>query len=144
MNRIHISEDAAKLILRVTIGTLVLMHGFFKIMNPGAVDFVGSLFAQAGLPAFLAYLVYVGEVVAPIMLILGYQTKIASGLIAITLLVAIFLAHSSQIFTVGETGGWAIELQALYFLGALAVFGLGAGKYALDDEANEYARTVMA
>lgn len=130
--RMSISEDTAKLILRLTIGILVLFHGLFKLQNPGAVGFIGSLFAGVGLPVFLAYLVYVGEVVAPIMLIVGYKTKLAAALVAVTLFVAIMLAHTSQIFSLGEMGGWAIELQGLFFFGAVAIFGLGAGRYALE------------
>ena len=134
LKKITMSEDTAKLILRLTIGILVLLHGIFKIKHPEAVGFVGGLFANFGLPAFFAYAVYIGEVIAPIMLIVGYKTKIASALIAFTLFVAIILAHMGQIFTLSQSGGWAIELQALYLFGALALFGLGAGKYSLDKE----------
>ncbi len=65
------------------------------------------------------------------MLIVGYRTKLASALIAFTLFVAIVLAHMGQVFTLGEGGGWAIELQALYLFGAIVIFGLGSGKYTL-------------
>jgi putative oxidoreductase len=126
-----VSEDAAKLTLRLAVGILVLMHGIFKLQNPGAVDFIGGLFNNLGLPAFLAYLVYIGEVVAPIMLIVGFRVKLAAALVAITLAVAILLAHASQIFTLGTTGGSAIELQLMFLFGSIAIMGLGAGKYRL-------------
>jgi len=126
-----ITEDRAKVLLRVTLGVLILLHGIFKVMNPGAVDFVGGLFEAVHLPGFLAYLVYIGEVVAPIMLILGYQVKIGALLIAVTMVVAILLAHLSQVFTLTAVGGSAIELQLMFLVGALAVFGLGAGKCSL-------------
>lgn len=131
IKNIELSEDAAKLILRLTVGILVLLHGIFKLQNPAAVDWIGSLFSGMHLPAFLAYTVYIGEIIAPIMLIIGYKTKIASALVAITLLVAVILAHAGDLFSLSQTGGWAIELQALYFFGAVAIFGLGAGKYTL-------------
>lgn len=130
-----VTEDAAKLILRVAVGFLVLLHGIFKMQNPGAVDFIGGLFSAVYLPSFLAYLIYIGEVVAPIMLIVGYRTKIAAALVAITLAVAIVLAHSAQIFTLGQMGGSAIELQLMYLFGAIAIMGLGAGKYQLEKKA---------
>jgi putative oxidoreductase len=127
-----ITEDRAKLLLRGTVGFLILLHGIYKLMNPEAVGYIGGMFASIGLPAFLAYLIYIGEIVAPIMLIIGYQTKIAALLVAITMLVAILLAHASQIFTLAEMGGGAaIELQLMYLFGALAIFGLGAGKHRL-------------
>ncbi len=131
-NSTLITEDRAKLLLRVTVGVLIFLHGWYKLMNPEAVGYIGGMFAEIGLPAFLAYLVYVGEIVAPIMLIIGYQTRIAALLVAITMVVAILLAHAAQIFTLAEMGGGsAIELQLMYLVGALAIFGLGAGKHRL-------------
>lgn len=124
-----VSEDAAKLMLRVVLGVLILLHGIYKVQNPGAVEWIGGLFNGVHLPAFLAYLVYIGEILAPIMLIIGYRTKLAAALIAITLVVAILLAHIGDIFALGSTGGWAIELQLMYLFGAIAIMGLGAGKY---------------
>ncbi len=126
-----ITEDRAKLLLRVTVGVLMFLHGWFKLMNPEAVGYIGGMFSAVGLPAFLAYLIYIGEIVAPIMLIIGYQTKVAALLVAITMVVAILLAHAAQIFTLTEMGGSAIELQLLFLVGALAIFGLGAGKHRL-------------
>ncbi len=132
INDCHMSEDTAKLILRLTVGVTVFLHGWFKVMNPEALGFIGGLFSAWSLPAFLAYLVYIGEIVAPLMLIAGWQTKIASSLIAITLFVAILLAHAGDVFTLTATGGWGIELQALMLFGAVSLFGLGAGKYSVD------------
>ena len=127
-----LSEDAAKLALRVAVGFLILLHGVYKIQNPGALDFIGGLFASVHLPAFLAYLIYIGEIVAPIMVIVGFMTRLGARLIAITMVVAILLAHASQIFTLTAMGGSAIELQLMFLVGAVAVAGLGAGKYSMD------------
>ena len=128
----RLSADHAKLILRLAIGFLILLHGIYKLQNPAAMDFVGGAFASMGLPAALAYLIYIGEIIAPIMLIVGYQTRVASLLVAITIFVAIVLVHLPQLFTLSEMGGgYALELQVMYLAGALAIFGLGAGKYTL-------------
>ena len=132
MKPLHITEDSAKLILRLTIGVLVLLHGIAKLTNPEALGFIESLLSKKHLPEFLAYGVYIGEIVAPIMLIIGYRVRCAAGLIAFTLAMAIFLAHLSDIFSLAKMGGgYALELQALYLFGALAIYGLGAGKYVL-------------
>lgn len=130
INNSHfITEDDAKFLLRITVAVVVLLHGLFKIQNPMAMDFVAGAFTSIGLPAFLAYLIYVGEVIAPLMLLAGYQTKIAALLIVINMTVAIVLVHLGQVLTRSEMGGgWAIELQALILVGALAVFALGKGK----------------
>jgi len=110
----------------------LLLHGIFKLQNPGAMDFVGGAFASFGLPAALAYLVYIGEIIAPVMLIVGYQTRVASLLVAITMVVAVILVHIPQLFAISPMGGgYALELQTMYLAGALAIFGLGAGKYTL-------------
>ncbi|MES2967006.1 MAG: DoxX family protein [Patescibacteria group bacterium] len=127
-----LSADHAKLILRLAVGFLVLLHGIFKLQNPAALDFVGGAFVAFGLPSALAYLVFIGEIVAPLMLITGYQTKIAAGLLAINLVVAVILVHLSELFTISpEGGGHALELQLMFLAGTLAIFGLGAGKYRL-------------
>ncbi len=127
-----ITEDGAKLLLRLAVGVLILLHGIFKLQNPEALGFIGSLLGGWGLPAFLAYLVYLGEVIAPVMLIIGYETKVAALLVAINMVVAIILAHLGDIFSLSASGGGsAIELQLMYLFGALAIFGLGAGKHKL-------------
>jgi len=126
------THDQAKLLLRVTVGLLILLHGLFKISNPGAIGFIGGLFESFHLPAFLAYLVYVGEVAAPLMLLAGYKTRIAANLVAITMIVAIVLAHLGDLFARTQNGGSAVELQLMFLVGALAIAGLGAGKYSMD------------
>lgn len=128
----YVSEDAAKLLLRVAVGFLILLHGIYKIQNPGAIDFIGSLFSNYHLPAFLAYLVYVGEVIAPLMVIAGFKTRLGAKLIVITMVVAIILAHVKDIFALTQMGGSAIELQLMFLVGAVAVAALGAGKYSVD------------
>ncbi len=125
------TEDNAKLMLRLTVGVLILLHGIYKLQNPASVDFIGGLFATVGLPAALAYLVFIGQIVAPIMLIVGYQTRIAALLVAITMVVAILLVHTGELFSLTNMGGYALELQAMYLIGALTIFGLGAGKHRL-------------
>ena len=73
VNSWELSEDAAKLLLRLVIGVTVLLHGIHKLTTPESVGFIGGAFESFGLPAFLAYLVYLGEVIAPVMLLLGWQ-----------------------------------------------------------------------
>ncbi len=123
------SEDTGKLVLRVAVGALVLLHGIAKIAGgPGGVM---SMAANAGLPGAIGYLVYVGEVLAPALLIVGLFTRPAALIIAINMLFAVYLAHMHQLFTLGKTGGWALELQGMFLFGALAVALLGAGRYSV-------------
>ena len=111
--------DLGKLLLRVALGVLILLHGIAKLKaGPG---FVMGVVAKAGLPAALAYGVYIGEVLAPLMLIVGLWTRIAALVVAVNMLFAIYLVHMPQLGLLNNTGGWALELQAFYFVSALVV-----------------------
>jgi len=113
------SEDTGKLILRLALGILILLHGVSKII--GGIDPIVGLVVKAGLPASVAYLVYIGEVIASVVMIVGVWTRAAGVVIAINMVVAVMLAHAHQVFTMSKTGGWALELQGMFFFAALAV-----------------------
>eukprot|EP01030_Chromulinospumella_sphaerica_P011042 gene11042-10844_t len=123
------TDDAGKLVLRVAIGLLVLLHGIFKITH--GVGFVGAMLDKAGLPGFLAYGVYIGEVVAPLMMLLGVGARAGAAIVVANMLVALGLVHMGDLFVITKQGGWALELQGLYLFGALAVALLGAGRYSV-------------
>lgn len=123
-------EDTSKLLLRFTVGFLMLFHGVHKVTH--GVSFIEGMFSGMGLPGFMAYGVYVGEIFAPMMLIIGFRVKIASILIVMTMIVALGLAHSDDIFTLGKNGEWAIELQMFYVLTCVTILLQGAGKYSAD------------
>jgi putative oxidoreductase len=123
------TDDTGKLLIRVTVGFLVLLHGIFKLS--AGVGFIGGMLAKAGLPGGLAYLVYVGEIVAPLLMIAGLFTRAAAGVVVINMLMAFGLVHMADLFALGKQGGWALELQGLYLFGALSVVLLGAGRFSL-------------
>ena len=120
------NDDAGKLVLRLTLGILILLHGIAKIT--GGVAPILGMVAKAGLPEAFGYLVYVGEVVAPLLLIAGVWTRAAALVIAINMVVAVALAHSSQILSLSKNGGWELELQGMFLFTALAIALLGAGR----------------
>ena len=123
------SNDLGKLVLRVVRGVLILFHGVSKLVHgPG---YIMGVVTGAGLPSFLAYGAYVGEVVAPLLLLLGYWTRVGALVIVINMLVAVGLVHMSQLAMLNDTGGWALELQGMFFGTALAIMLLGAGRYSL-------------
>ena len=123
------ATDAGKLFLRLTLGVLTLFHGISKVLG-GAAMIVG-LVEKAGLPAPFGYLVYVGEVLAPLLLIAGLWTRAAAAIIAINMVVAVYLVHMADLFTLSKSGGWALELQGFYFFTALVVMLLGAGRFSV-------------
>ena len=124
-----VSDDMGKLLLRATLAILILLHGIAKIFNGvgGVMGMVGKL----GLPAEFGYLVYVGEVVAPLLVLLGIATRPAALVMAINMVFAVVLAHMGDLFSLTKTGGWALELQAMFLVGALSVALLGAGRYSV-------------
>jgi len=122
-------EDAGKLLLRVAVGLLILFHGVAKVT--GGIGFLTSSLAKAGVPEGVGYLVYVGEVVAPLFVILGAWTRPAALVIAINMIVAVGMAHMNDLFSIAKTGGYALELQAMYLFSAIAIALLGAGRYSL-------------
>ena len=125
------NDALGKLIVRLTVGILVLFHGASKLLHPGSVDFIGTTLAGAGLPEALAYGVYVGEIIAPLMIIIGLYSRIGGLLVAINMVFAILLVHSGDLFALTEHGGWRLELQAFYLFTAVAVIFLGSGKLAV-------------
>lgn len=131
MSELLHNDALGKLILRLTVGTLMLFHGIAKITNPGTVDFIGGALSGSGLPSILAYGVYVGEVIAPLMLIVGVYCRYGAIIIVINMLFAILLMHSGDIFALTEHGGWRLELQGFYLFGALAIMFLGSGRQAV-------------
>ena len=130
------SDDTGKLVLRLALGILILLHGIAKLSN--GVGFISGMLTSQGLPGALAYLVYVGEILAPVLLIVGIYTRPAAWITVINMLVAIWLVHLKDIGVIGKTGGWALELQALFLFSALAVAFLGAGRFSLGGTSGKY------
>lgn len=117
------------LIFRLNFGVLMLFHGLHKLFN--GVDGIKGMLSDMGLPAFLAYGVHLGETIAPILIIIGFRTRLATLLFTIVMLVAFGMAHTNDIFSLGKSGAWAAELVALFLFGGLGLFFTGGGKYSI-------------
>jgi putative oxidoreductase len=126
------NQDIGKLVLRVALGGMILFHGVAKLT--GGIDFITTTVSGAGLPAFFAYAVYIGEVVAPLLLIAGLFSRVGAAIIAVNMLFAIGLVHGAEFFTRNQTGGWSIELQAMFLFTAVALALVGPGRYAINDK----------
>ena len=123
-------EDLGKLLLRVTLAVIVLFHGIFKLTH--GVAWMEQPLAAFGLPGFLAYGTYVAEVVAPLLIAVGYRARLAALVIGFDMLMAIVLVLRTRIFSTNErSGAWGIEVEAMILLVSLAVFCLGSGRYRL-------------
>jgi putative oxidoreductase len=128
--------DTGKLVLRLALGLLILLHGIAKLMN--GVGPILGIVEKAGLPQVFGYLVFVGEVLAPLLVIVGFWTRAAAVVVAINMVVAVGLVHTAQLFQLSQQGGWALELQGMYFFTAVAIALLGAGRYSVGGAAGRW------
>lgn len=122
-------DDLGKFVLRMIIGFTVILHGIGKLVN-GIGPIEGMVMAH-GMPAIMAWGVFVGELIAPALILLGFYSRLGGLLVAINMIVAIMLAHTSQIFQLNAMWGWSLELQGLFLFGGVAIALLGAGRYSV-------------
>ncbi len=124
------ADDFGKLILRLTLGIFMLMHGIAKLM--GGIGSIERMMQGAGLPGYLAYGVYIGEILAPLMIVVGWYARLGAFILAINMAVAIALVHRVDLLTLGRSGGWALELQGFFLFTALALIFTGPGRFAVN------------
>lgn len=123
------ATDAGRLVLRLTVGLLLLFHGVAKL--EGGIGSISAALTQVGMPAALGYLVYIGEVLAPLLIIVGVWTRVAAFVVVINMVVAVALVHAGELLSIDRTGGYGLELQALYLFSALVIALIGAGRYSV-------------
>ena len=117
-------SDFGLLLLRLSFSAMLLTHGygkFLRLFEPD-IKFMDFLGLGATVSFFLAVL---GEFIAPILIMIGYKTRLVTLFPIVTMAVAAFIAHADDPFAKKE--------KALLFLfGFIAIALCGAGKYALD------------
>lgn len=122
------------LLFRIAIGFLMLFHGVAKLKG---INGIKGMLGGQGLPEFLAYGVYITEIIAPIFILIGFRTRLASIVFFIGMLVIIFLAHSQDVFALTGHGSPKIELILMYCIVSLGLVFTGAGNYAVSTK-NEW------
>jgi putative oxidoreductase len=125
------SDAFGKLLLRLSLGVLVLMHGVAKILHPQAIETISRHLSDIGLPTTLVYGVYIGEVMAPLMLIFGVFSRVAGALVTVNMIFALVLVHRAQLLLLTSHGGWQLELQWMYLACGLVIAFIGGGRFAL-------------
>lgn len=115
------SASISLLILRIVFGGMLLIHGWAKMTNFDTISehFVGGSFGL-GLAVF-------AEVFCSLGVIFGVLYRLALIPMIITMGAAFFGTHGVKI--IGEGNG---ELALLYLAVFVALFLMGAGKYAGD------------
>ncbi|MGA9852856.1 MAG: DoxX family protein [Gammaproteobacteria bacterium] len=130
------TDDAGKLLLRLLVGVLLILHGLHEVYAGPHV--IIEMVTANHLPGFIAYGVYLGEVLGPLLVIFGFYARIGGLLIFIDLIVAVLLHHGGNVWHLNGVGGWIIELEAFYGLCGLTVALLGAGKYSVAGAAGKF------
>jgi putative oxidoreductase len=125
-------RDLSYLLIRVTVGGQLLVHGIVKLMGPGVMAFAAGSLARRGIePSVpLAFIVFFNETVGAVCLIFGLFTRLIAPIIAVQFLViTIVHFHNGYSFT-SPGGGW--EYPLLWGLIIFAVSLRGGGPYSLD------------
>lgn len=123
-------NDTGKLVLRLALGILILLHGIFKLRH--GIGPIQGMVTGMGMPVFVAYGVFAGEVLGPLLLIIGFYARIGAALIAINMLFAFWLVHTSELTSLTQSGGWALELQGMFLFTAVALVFMGPGRIAIN------------
>jgi putative oxidoreductase len=122
--------DLASFLLRLLTGGMMLFHGFHKVIH--GVGGIKMMLQGAHLPEFLAYGVFVGELIAPLFLILGFYSRAAALIIVFNMMMAVYLAYGETFLALNKHGGPVIELSLFYIVVSLAIFLIGPGKYSVN------------
>lgn len=128
-NQLFSHPDFAKLLLRLTVGGLMLFHGWHKLHT--GIGGIQGMLAAHGLPAFIGYGVLLGEVVAPLLLIFGILCRLSALTVIGTMVVAWLLAGLGDTFSLSPVGAWAIESMAFFAFASLVILFQGGGKYSV-------------
>ncbi|MEI8032306.1 MAG: DoxX family protein [Chlorobiaceae bacterium] len=127
LDRLINNSDFGKLLLRVSVGGLMLFHGVHKLQH--GYGFVEPLLVKAALPGYLSHGVLLTELLAPLFVVLGIYTRPAALVQAFGMFMALYLVHSHDLHSLTGQGGYGLELQVLYLFGSLALFFFGAGRF---------------
>jgi len=123
------TENMGKMILRMMLGGMMLFHGIDKVLH--GISFIKGMLKVHNLPEVLVYGVYVGEILAPIFLIIGWKSRVWAGVIGVNMAIAIYLTQMSSLLKLGAHGAWAVETPMFFLLSAVAIMFFGSGKYAV-------------
>ena len=120
--------NVADLVGRILISALFLLNGIFKISNyDGTIGWMESF----GMPGILLIPAIILEIAGPVLIIIGYKTKLAAGLLSLFCIATAFIFHND----------FANQMQLTSFLknialagGFLILFVNGAKGFSLDNK----------
>ena len=122
----------APIALRIVLGFVFLAHGYPKLFKDlkGTAGFLAGIGVRPGV--FWALVLGSAEFFGGLALLLGFASRVASGLLIISMTVATLLKIFvwKVPFTKGSEAGW--EFDALLLAGVIALFLLGSGTLSVD------------
>ncbi len=121
-------RPAAALAGRLALGSIMLAHGWIKVIPRGSLYTFAHMVAHMGLPYWLGYVAAFTELFGGIVLILGLLTPIAAIGVAIDMTVAILKVHLRH----GLTGPGGFEFPLGLLAVALLLLADGPGYLAVD------------
>lgn len=129
-------DDPVKLILRATIGWLMILHGLFKINDLGLDNFENYVLKPVGLPliSVMRWLIPSMEIGLGILLMVGLLTRVAAAILSLEMLGTGFLVKLGTLHSgvLGPKGSGGAEVDFLMLVGLLAVVVFGPGFLSID------------
>ncbi len=114
--------------LRIVPSALLIVHGFQKFQQivQGNFEFDQNLLGIGSTGTLM--LLTLGEFIAPIFLILGFQTRIAAIVAGFVMVLKVLFIYGASTFPLGAQA----ENSLLFLVSFIAIYMLGPGKYSLD------------
>jgi len=127
--------DFALLLLRVTIGVTIFLHGYNHVWGGGKIEGTARWFESLGMrPGLLhAWLASITELVCGVLLVIGFLTPLAAAGVVGVMVVALVTNHFKNgffIFRPGEGYEYVLNLA----VAATALAGIGAGRWSVDGQ----------
>ena len=133
------ADDLSSLLLRVALGTVMLIHGANKLFpeSMGGVGYAASVqgLEGAGLPVFVAWLVILTEFLGGLFAIIGFLTRAAAVGIGCVMVGAVLIVHRQFGFFMdwtGDKGGQGYEYHILAIAICVALALKGGGRWSID------------
>ncbi|WP_447978636.1 DoxX family protein [Candidatus Nitrospira bockiana] len=127
------------LILRVTVGAVMLPHGAQKLLGwfggHGLSGTMGFFTEQMHLPWLIALLVILGESFGSLALIAGFLTRFSAASLAVIMVGAVWTSHLPYGFFMnwsGQQGGEGFEYHLLVIGIAATLVLIGGGRWSVD------------
>jgi putative oxidoreductase len=122
-------QSLGALVMRLVLGTIMVRHGYDKIIPSGALYNFSHMVTHMHLPVWLGYVAAFTEFFGGILLIIGLLTRVAALMTAADMAVAIAKVHLHG----GIIGPNSVALPLALFAIALMLVFTGCGWLGLDD-----------